>query len=83
MKIVSIVIFSLPFVVWIYSILKNKQKTTDEMSDSEYTHYLKDKILIRLRGDREKFERLYNTEKGKYPDYSEITILERILDSFE
>ena len=82
MKIITVVILSLPFLVWIHSILKNKPKTTDEMSDAEYVHYLKDKIMIRLRGDREKFERLYQTEKGKYPDYSEIEILERMLDDF-
>lgn len=82
MKIFTIIIFCLPFIVWIHSILKNKSKTTDEMSDEEYRHYLEDKILIRLRGDRETYERLYRTEKGKFPDYNEVQILERLLDGF-
>lgn len=40
---------------------------------------LKEKILLLLRGNEEAFLRMYEREKGLYPDLSEWEILERIM----
>lgn len=46
-------------------------------------NYLREKILLLLRGNEEAFQRMYERERQLYPDLTEWELLTRILDKLE
>lgn len=73
---ILIAFFALVYYIW----TKVSGNSTNPFSKTAEAKRQKEKILLLLRGNEEAFLRMYEREKGEYPDLEEWEILTRIAD---
>lgn len=73
---ILIALLAVAYYIW----TKVSGNATNPFSKKAEAKRQKEKILLLLRGNEEAFLRMYEREKGEYPDLEEWEILTRIAD---